>query len=261
MTAGGQVFTFLNSSSARQQKTGSLLIGQRSDAVNCPNVNDPNDFSDCSVICLNADKTLGTLDTTGAIPNCIYDWSQLAGGSQLFMRLFTGTQAATIDTDPTKSDRGFFDVTADRTKYQAISVLADPSNTFVGSIGLQAVSGSSSTYSATFAGRVALKKSSGNVDLCLNGTCIKQWVDALALPADAVWLQSTVNLVTQTGAIGVNGPVVVGTSTTTTGGLVAGTPDVITPVALSCGDGLCSNSNGEQGTESGNPGYCPVDCL
>lgn len=234
---GGSNLEFLNSSSATQTLTGSLLIGERNGVLSTCTTGDS---TGCAKLCLNADTSKWTNDAQ----NCIAQWGDLAaiaGGP--FLRLLTGAELAL-------QDRGFTAIHGDGLSNHLISLLAVADPSASGAAGFQANSTSTSYYAGQFQGKVVVKPETGTSEICLNGNCISSWLDPVGgAPSDATLLQSgTPYFSPQAGNVGLNGPLIVGS-------LVTGTPTAGTATIYTCGDGLCSSQNGE------NAFSCSADCL
>ena len=241
-TAGADpAIQFLNGSTAEQRKLGSFIIGERDlntaslPASRIPKCTDT-DLSGCSKLCLNGNPANGAND-----PNCIRDWSEITyfvGGP--FLRLLSSAQATQVDP-------GFVSLRSFSFNQQLISLISEANTAVNGSEGIRAESTSTSHYAGQFAGRVGIGRSVGTAPLCLHGSCITDWGNAVPAPADSISLQGTGVYSQQVGHLSLSGLIMANS-------VVVGYPSASTPTNVSCGDGICSTENSES------VGNCPVDC-
>ncbi len=265
----GQIPEFLNTSAAHQRKFGSLVIGQQTATCNFAThpVGDPNrDTSGCALLCLNPVKqgpngeiVSSDASITTDAANCKYSWSQIAVSASNLLTLFSTTVG---------TDRGYISVQAKPTSAyaqsgQLISLIAEAPEGTAGATpptGLMADGGTTTNYSAKFAGTLAVVGTGGGQpQLCLNTKngaedCITSWTQTIQDPNIVTLQTMTASTVRTPDAGGVaTGGVFVG------GSLVTGLPVSSNQLPYSCGDGICSAPY-----ESSTPGllnYCPNDCL
>lgn len=245
-------FQFLNASESNQQKTGTLAIGLTGDA---------------SRLCLNNFATFPS--ASGAIypiadgAGCISSWADVENSGPV-----TGSwkMNATLLADFT----GFIRVKAADAAQSYTSIFEAPNmGTNVG-IALKAddmLPGvpSSTNYAGFFSGSVLVGENGGseNKSLCLNESnapaglvgpsfptsygCISKWTD-LFYPANGsayLQLQSTSGVPSyQSGQVSIS-------SSAQLGALVVGSAAGM-PLAMTCGDGMCSAGETSQN--------CAVDC-
>lgn len=252
----GQIPEFLNSSAAPQQKFGSLVIGRQGATCTFGG-----NTAGCARLCLNPNTqgAFGSSPITTDTTNCIYAWSNIAVSTSGLLTLF-GTSVG--------NDRGYISIQAkpvsgDVNSGQLISLIATaPTGTAGGNIptGISANGVATSTYSAQFAGTVAVVPADGtsSPQLCLNTKagvedCISSWSGVF---------QDTAIVKLQTMTAGNYRTPDVGNVSTSkvivAGSLVAGTPVSTDQKPASCGDGICSSPY--ESSIGGTPQYCFQDC-
>lgn len=246
---GRPALEFLNGTTEPQRKIGSLVIGESNGSAlpNCTST----DRSGCARLCLGSDPTKSIND-----PLCISDWSELiayVGGPFLHLQ-----DLADLGTTPpndsgqigTNADDGFSAVEADLAYNQLISFMVEANGAVSNSGAIRAEATSDSHYAGQFDGYLGIQKSIGSAELCLNGSCIISWADAIAPPPDALRHQTQRNFSRQSGTVGLAGSAYVGS-------LVVGAVESFQPnfsnSAYTCGDGLCS-------VENESISNCSADC-
>lgn len=253
----GQTAQPLTSSSATQQKTGTLVIGALGAAgTNCS----PTDTSGCAALCLNA---TGPTDSSGA---CIKSWSDIANAvGNSYLQL---TSAAFPSTSLPASQTGVVSMkgTDGQARPYTINLTAD---TVGGSTGLYADGRRIDQYAGYFIGKVSIAADLNGTRgrICLNSKdnygvvptedakgyyCITTWSDIRGAPiTDKLTLAAAANPATETGNV-------VLSRAYGAGSVVIGDP-VNLSVALKCGDGMCSA--GTTPALSENATNCPIDCA
>lgn len=269
------ILPVLNNTYAPQQKTGSLLIGERNGEIStCKN----SDETGCSSLCLNPDTTQSGGGTGAFINNlleggkrkyCITNWSQLRGWVEndsikylnRYSQSQTGNDSGYVALQATPTD-----VAVAAPKTQQFTMIAKASGWgVIDPSAIRAEGLSDSYYAAQFLGTVNITGTSASSvgQICLNdkatsnaGFCISQWSDIVTL--SGVMIVRLQNLrqpqvkSADYGSTATGGVLVAGK-------LIAGSPVLATPIGYTCGDGICQYP--QENLTSTSSGYCPTDCA
>lgn len=245
---------------AAEQRVGNILIGAGTTGT-CTG-------SGCYALCLNPDMTTYPGGTTDPM-NCITSWdlTGLTAGLGVYLSRFNATQAAAVDGGSltTVSDAGYIGLQAKPStggNSQLYTVIAEePVGSHLVGSGVSAVrsdTAAGTSYAAEFVGTVAIGPVSPGGKICLNDAraggsaadCITSWTNIVANADPLIVrlqnLRSTIMPSTDIGQTATSGGLL-------TGSLVVGSPTFATPLAYSCGDGMC-----QTGTESRT--LCSIDC-
>lgn len=248
----GVIPDVLNGSGNAQQKTGTLLVGDRNGSISrCTT----NDSSGCSTLCLNPVMN-GAQPVASDPVNCITSWTGLAQGlltgSSFVRKLTTAPHIV-----PADYDSGAFTLQAATydSNYPAAQLASLIASTPAGATpsttprpaGILAESIADANYAGQFVGKLAIVGSSALPSahtIGLNGSYISNWSDIVVRQDPTIVrlqkLDYPEQIVPDVGSISINEAIV-----SLNGSVIAGTPTSATPISVSCGDGLCSPENGE----------------
>lgn len=284
-----EVPELLNGSNTAQRKIGSLLIGPLDSATCNPQSSNPTDKAGCSKLCLNPNLAAfpGVSDvvgSAGAPPSCVSSWDEISGalitGSALVRKMANPSHFDDPSPNPLDTvDNGAFSLQA-----QPYTVLYDSSHTFVVNpyaqlitlmagapantvrgdtlrpTGIIADAQTGSNFAAQFSGRLAIVTDETIPhQICLNSpdgnaNCITDW-SGVTVSQDPTMVRlqnvsTSATIIPDRGNTATSGLLV-------TESMVSGIPSLTTPLASSCGDGICTSGNE---TATNGAKYCPQDC-